>query len=282
MPTAPTSRVLRPLPARPGLFVAAFAAAGSLLILFVVLPLATTIASTTPAELWETLRDPEVTGSLGVTFYAGAWATGLALLTGVPLAYLLARYDFPGKGWIQGGLQLPVVVPHTAAGIALLMVFGRQAYLGRALGALGLDFTDALPGVVVGMLFVGLPFLVNAAREAFALVDPELEQVAATEGASRWQAFAHVTLPQARRGILSGALLMWGRGISEFGAIVILAYHPRIVPVLVYERFIGGGLSAAQPVAVLLLLASLLVFVALQAVLRQGGGEKRKSSTTAG
>ncbi len=247
-----------------------FAAAGALMVLFIVLPLAATVVSTSPERVFETLVDSEVLTSLGLTFYAGAAATVLALVSGVPLAYLLARFDFPGKEWIEGVVRLPVVVPHTAAGIALLMVFGRQGVLGRAFGAMGIGFTDALPGIVVGMLFVGLPFLVDASKEAFALVDPELEMVAATEGATRWQAFFHVTLPQAQRGILSGALLMWGRAISEFGAVVILAYHPRIVPVLVYERFVGYGLTGAQPVAVLLLVSSLVVFVLLQMLLRSG------------
>ncbi len=230
------------------------------------------LLGTTPGALWQTLTDGEVRAALGLTFYAAAWATGLALLTGVPLAYLLARYDFAGKLWLEGLINLPIVIPHTAAGVALLMVFGRQAPLGRALGLAGLQFTDHLPGIVVAMLFVSLPFLVNTAREAFALVDPELEQVAETEGATRWQVFIYVTLPLAWRGVLAGAVMMWGRGISEFGAVVILAYHPKIMPVLVYERFAGFGLDAAQPVAVLLILASFAVFVLLQFLIRQRYG----------
>jgi len=258
---------------RPGLFVLTFAAAGGVLLLFVVLPLASMLLATAPAALWDILCDGEVRAALALTFYAGLWATALALLTGVPLAYLLARYDFGGKAWVEGLVNLPIVVPHTAAGIALLTVFGRRGWLGRPLGAAGLHFTDAAPGVVVGMLFVSLPFLVNAARAAFAGVDPELEQMAAVEGATRWQAFRRVTLPLARRGILAGAVMMWGRGISEFGAVVILAYHPKIVPVLVYERFAGFGLKAAQPVAVLLILASLGVFALLQALLKPRRGQ---------
>jgi molybdate/tungstate transport system permease protein len=244
-----------------------FAAAGALLLLFVVLPLLSTLVRTPISALWQTLIDTEVSASLGLTFYAAAWATVLALFTGVPLAYLLARYHFPGQRWVEGVINLPVVVPHTAAGIALLTVFGRQAPIGRALGVVGMRFTDDVPGIVVGMLFVSLPFLVNAAREAFAMVDPELEGVAQTMGASRWQAFLYVTLPLAWRGIVAGAVMMWGRGISEFGAIVILAYYPKIIPVLVYERFAGFGLTAAYPVAVILILASLAVFVLLQVLL---------------
>ncbi|MBN2501042.1 MAG: ABC transporter permease [Anaerolineales bacterium] len=248
---------------------AAFILAGSLLLLFIILPLLSTLFGTEPAFLRETLTDPAVRSAIAVTFSAAAIATLLAALTGIPLAYLLARYDFRGKVWVEGLVNLPIVVPHTAAGVALLMVFGRQAPLGKAFGAAGLRFVDALPGVVIGMLFVSLPFLVNAAREAFAAIDPELESVAHTMGASHWQTFIYITLPLAWRGVLAGAVMMWGRGISEFGAVVILAYNPKIIPVLVYERFAGFGLRAAQPVAVVLIVASLLVFALIQGLTRR-------------
>ena len=248
-------------------FVICFAAAGTLLLLFVMLPVLSTLAGTSLAALGEALNDSQVRDALALTFYAAAWATALAMLTGVPLAYLLARYDFPGKQLVEGIVNLPIVVPHTAAGIALLMVFGRQAPVGQALGTVGIRFMDDVPGIVVGMLFVSLPFLVNTAREAFALVDPELERMAEAIGATRWEAFRYVTLPLARRGIAAGAVMMWGRGISEFGAVVILAYHPKIMPILAYERFSGFGLNAALPVTVILILASLAVFVLLQVLL---------------
>ncbi len=253
---------------RPDPLIVAFASAGALLLLFVLLPLLSMLLGTQPSALWQSLGDAEVRAALWLTFYGAAWATGLALCTGVPLAYLLARYDFVGKSWVQGVVNLPIVVPHTAAGIALLMVLGRQAPAGRLLEPVGVRFVDDAPGIVMAMFFVSLPFLVNAAQEAFARVDPELECMAQVQGASHSQVFIYITLPLAWRGILSGAVMMWGRGISEFGAVVILAYHPKIVPVLVYERFAGFGLSAAQPVAVLLILASLLVFVLLQALPR--------------
>jgi len=244
-----------------------FTAAGALLVLFVVLPFAAVLLGIQPDLLWATVTDAEVQSSLGFTFYAGAWATLLALFTGVPLSYLLARREFPGKAWVEGLLNLPVVVPHTAAGIALLMVFGREAALGKLFGGAGITFTDEFPGVVVAMLFVSLPFLVSAAREAFARIDPELELMAETLGATRWQAFRYVTLPLAWRGVAAGALMMWGRGISEFGAVVIIAYQPKVIPIVVYERFSGFGLAAAQHVSVLLILASLLVFMLVQALL---------------
>jgi molybdate/tungstate transport system permease protein len=244
-----------------------FSIAGGLLILFVILPLISTILATSPIEFINSFIDPEVLQSITLTFIAAAIATGLALLTGVPLAYLLARHNFAGKRLLESILNLPVVIPHTAAGIALLLVFGRHGMLGQWLSPLGITFTDNLGGIVVAMLFVSLPFLVNLSREAFFMVDEELERVAMTDGASHWQAFWHVTLPLAWRGVLGGAVMMWARGISEFGAVVILAYHPKIAPVLVFERFEGFGLDAAQPIALLLILVALVVFILLRLAL---------------
>jgi molybdate/tungstate transport system permease protein len=211
--------------------------------------------------------DPEVLKSIGLTFGAALISTTIALVTGVPLAYLLARRTFHGKRLLEAILNLPVVIPHTAAGIALLLVFGRRGMLGQWLSPLGITFTDNVGGIVVAMLFVSLPYLVNLSRESFALVDEEYEKVAFTDGASLWQAFFNVTLPLAWRGVLGGAVMMWARGISEFGAVVILAYHPKITPVLVYERFQGFGLDAAQPIALLLILVALVVFISLRLVL---------------
>jgi molybdate/tungstate transport system permease protein len=252
---------------RPAPIFLAFLVLGATLLAFVLLPLLSILLETQLPALWDALRDTEVRSALGVTFYAALCATAIALVTGVPLALLLARHDFRGKAWIEGIINLPIVIPHTAAGIALLMVFGQQAPLGRLLGRVGISFTDDISGIVVAMLFVSLPFLVNGAREAFGAVDQELEQMAALQGASRWQVFRHITLPLSWRGVLAGAVMMWGRGISEFGAVVILAYHPKTIPVLVFERFTGFGLRAALPVAALLILISLLVFVALRALL---------------
>ena len=244
-----------------------FSLAGSLLVFFVVLPIVSTLLATTPAAFLASFGDPEVLHSIGLTFGAAAIATAIAFTTGVPLAYLLARRKFRGKRLLEAVINLPVVIPHTAAGVALLLVFGRRGLIGQWLAPLGITFTDNLGGIVVAMLFVSLPFLVNLSREAFGMVDEELERVAFTDGASLWQAFWHVTLPLAWRGVMGGAVMMWARGISEFGAVVILAYNPKIVPVLVYERFEGYGLDAAQPIALLLILVALVVFILLRLAL---------------
>jgi len=250
-------------------------ATSTVLLLFILLPLLGTFFWTDPGAVGQAIADPVVQDSLTLTFAAAGIATCLAFLFGLPLAYFLARNSFPGKNLLEGIIDLPVVIPHTAAGIALLTVFGRHGLIGQAFVPLGLTFTEDLAGIVVAMLFVSLPFFLDSAREAFAQVDPHLEGVARTLGANAWQTFFRVTFPLAWRGILSGMLLMWARGISEFGAVIILAYNPKIIPVLIYERFSGLGLSAALPVTVVLILVALVVFVILRTLLLPSRNNER-------
>ncbi len=252
---------------------ASFVVLGSLLILFIAWPLLRTVTATSPAILWQTLLDEEVRGSILLTFYGSLIATTIAFVCGIPLAYLLARVDFPGKWLIEGIIDVPIVVPHSAVGIALLMTFGRRSLLGQAFGLFGLKFVSAAPGIVIAMLFVSLPFLVNAAREGFEAVDPRLERVARTLGASPWQAFQRVSFPLAWHNILSGVIMMWARGLSEFGAVVILAYHPMVAPVLLYERFESFGLNYARPVATLMILTCLGTFVLLRVTAGRKGNK---------
>jgi len=252
---------------------ASFVVLGLLLVLFIAWPLLRTVTASNPVILWETVLDEQVRASILLTFGASLVATVIAFVTGVPLAYLLARVDFRGKGLIEGTIALPIVVPHSAAGIALLMTFGRRTLLGQAFGLFGIRFVSAVPGIVIAMLFVSLPFLVSAAREGFEAVEPRLEYVARTLGASPWGAFWRVSFPLAWRSILSGVILMWARGLSEFGAVVILAYHPMVTPILLYERFESFGLSYALPVASLIILVCLVAFAALRATAQ---GERRR------
>ena len=252
-----------------------FSFAGLLLLLFILVPLVVTLLASSPARVASGLADRGVLASLWVTFLAAFLATVIALVIGVPLAYLLARRDFPGKNLVQGIIDLPIIIPHTAAGVALLMVFGRRGLLGGPLQSLGLYFTENIAGIVVAMLFVSLPILVDTARESIALVDERLERVARTLGAGPFSAFRRVTLPLAWRGIVGGSVLMWARGISEFGAVVVLAYNPKAISVLIYERFTGFGLSAALPLTALLLVLALVILVLTRTVLlprRKRGG----------
>lgn len=247
-----------------------FIALGSLLVLFITWPILRTVISSPPSILGRTLADQQVLRAILFTFYSSLIATGVAFVMGIPLAYLLARYSFPGKRLVEGIIDVPIVIPHSAAGIALLLVFSRGSFLGQFFSSIGIQFISSAPGVVAAMLFVSVPFLVDSAREGFEAVDPHLESVARTLGASSWQSFWRVSFPLAWRGILSGLIMMWARGISEFGAVVVLAYHPMIAPVLLYERFVSFGLDYAIPVATLVILISLVVFIILRSISERG------------
>ncbi|MFP3974930.1 MAG: ABC transporter permease subunit [Chloroflexota bacterium] len=243
---------------------------GLVILLFVFVPLFKMIVSSNPSILWETMLDEEVRDAIWLTIYAALIATIAGFVFGVPLAYILARFDFPGKKIVEGFIDVPIVVPHTAAGIALLFVFGKGFFVGKVFGLFGIEFVGAVPGIVIAMLFVSVPFLVDSAKEGFKSVDPRLEKVARTLGASPVRTFTSISLPLAWRSILSGSTLMWARGISEFGAVVMLAYHPMIAPVLVWERFESYGLDYSRPVAVLLILVSLAIFVIFRAIAHRG------------
>ena len=253
------------------LFPAALGIAGVALVALVALPVLAIVLGTSPGSVGATLGEHDVRWSLWVTVISALMATGVGLLLGVPLAYVLARRRFPGKRLVEGLIDLPVVLPHTAAGVALLVVYGHDGILGRLLAPLGITFTDAMPGIVVAMMFVSVPFLVDMAKEAFAAVDERYELVARTLGVSQAMAFWRVALPLAWRGVVAGAVMMWARGISEFGAVVILAYNPKIIPTLVYERYEGYGLKAAEPVALIIIIVALVVFVALRTLLAPRG-----------
>jgi molybdate/tungstate transport system permease protein len=161
---------------------------------------------------------------------------------------------------LQGIIDLPVVVPHPVAGIALVLFLGRRSPLGGALAELGLEFVSHVPGIVAAMLFVSAPILVSGAREAFAAVDPHLERVARSLGDRPWTAFRRVTLPLAGRGVVAASVLAWARSVSEFGAIVVITYNPKVASIYVFDRFTSFGLAAAIPAAVILLLVALTVF----------------------
>lgn len=236
----------------------------SLLILFIGGPLLHLALEARPGGMLAALRDQELLASLWLTVLTASTATLLSVLLGVPLAWLLVRSSFPGRRLVAGLVELPVVVPHPVAGIALLLFLGRQSPIGGTLAKVGLEFVSHVPGIVAGMLFVSAPIVVSAAREAFRTLDPRYERVARTLGDTGWQAFRHVTLPLTGRSIMAGGVLAWARSVSEFGSIVILTYHPKVASVLIYDRFTLFGLPAAVPAAVLLLILALGLFVVVQ------------------
>lgn len=242
------------------------ALAASLFLLFLVAPLLGLVGAGGVAGIRLLFTDAELRSSLLLTVLAATLATILGILGATPIAYLLQRGRFRGRSLLSAILDLPLLIPHPVAGIALLLALGRNTALGSGLWALGLQITGSVTGIVAAMLFVSAPLYVSAAREAFDRVDPRFEGVARTLGDTRWQALRRVTFPLAWRGLLAAAIVMWARAVSEFGAIVILVYHPRVASVLSYERFTAFGLREALPVAAVLLLLAVIPLAALRAL----------------
>jgi molybdate/tungstate transport system permease protein len=250
-------------------FAVFFILLGILLITFVLLPLFKMVFLSDKAALWESLGDSTTMKAIGLSLYAALITTLVGFILGIPLAYVLARYKFPFKSVVEGLVDLPIVVPHTAAGIALLFVFGRSFLIGGWFNSIGIQFVDSLAGIVIAMLFVSVPFLINSAKEGFKRVDVRLENAARTLGASQWQVFYRITFPLAWRSILAGNMMMWARGISEFGAVVILTYYPMTAPTLIYQQFESYGLTKAIPTAAILIITCAVIFIAIRIIMHR-------------
>jgi molybdate transport system permease protein len=225
---------------------------------FLVTPLA--------ALLWRTVPDlpgrgisPLVGDALRLSLLTTLATTAVTVLFGTPTAYLLARYHFRGRAALETLIDLPMVLPPAVAGLALLMAFGRRGLLGGPLAALGLALPFTTAAVIIAQTFVSAPFYIRSARAGFAGVDLRLEHMAATLGVSNWRIFWRVTLPLARRSLLSGAIMTWARALGEFGATIMFAGNfqgrTQTMPLAIYVG-LQEDLSGALTLASILLVVS--------------------------
>ncbi len=237
---------------------------GGLILLFVIAPLASMFLATSPNQIFETTQDQEVIDSIWLTLRVSFLSTLFFAIGAIPLAYFLARTKFKLKKLVNGIVDLPIVIPHSAAGIAILGFISRDSVIGKAASSVGLNFVGHPVGIALAMAFVSIPFLINASRDGFNNVPVKLEKTALNLGASPVRVFFTISLPLAWKNILSGLIMMFARGLSEFGAVVIVAYHPMITPVMIYERFGAFGLKYARPVSVVFILVCLVFFILLR------------------
>ena len=242
---------------------------GGLVLLFIIAPLAGMVLQTSVSEVSGTALEPEVASSIWLTLWTSMAATLILGVISVPFAYLLARKSFPFRRLVLALVDIPIVIPHSAAGIAILGVVSRNTPLGSAAESMGFHFVGGAAGIMVAMAFVSIPFLINAARDGFAAVPERLEKAALSLGASPTRVFFSISVPLAWRAILSGFVLMWARGLSEFGAVVVVAYHPIVTPVLIYERFGAFGLQSARPISVLFIGVCLVFFIVIRLLARE-------------
>ncbi|WEL20643.1 ABC-type sulfate transport system, permease component [Halorhabdus sp. BNX81] len=210
--------------------------------------------------------DPDVLSAIRVSLLTAPVSTAIATVFGVPLAYVLAREQFPGKRIVEALVVLPLVTPPVVGGTMLLSAVGRFTPLGRATAAVGLDITGGYAGVILAQTFVAAPFLIVTARSGFGAVDEDLERAARNLGKGPLATVREVSLPLARGSILAGIVLTFARALGEFGATMMVAYQPHTLPTQIWVTYISGGVEATAPLVIALLAAGLAVVATLQYV----------------
>jgi molybdate/tungstate transport system permease protein len=240
------------------------AGTGVVTLLLIIVPLIQLLLAPSGKSLVAAALDGEVTGAIWLSIKTSVLASMACAFLGLPLSYILARFSFPGRNAVEAILDLPIMIPHPVVGIALLSIISEHHPVGKIFAAIGLKLIGTQWGIVLVLTFVGLPFFIRSTREGFEGIPQRLEKVSRSLGASPLKTFIRVLLPLSWRSILAGFVMSTARGISEFGAVVIIAYHPKIAPVLIFERFENFGLKHSQPVSVLLVMVTLILFLALR------------------
>ncbi|WP_260729754.1 ABC transporter permease [Dactylosporangium roseum] len=237
-------------------------------LLFLILPLAGLLVRAPWTTLPQRLAQPGVLTALRLSLQCATLATLLCLALGVPLAWLLARVDFPGRRLVRALVTVPLVLPPVVGGVALLLVFGRRGLVGEWLdGTFGVTLPFTTTGVVIAEAFVAMPFLIIAVEGALRGADRRYEEAAATLGAGRWTTFTHVTLPLVAPGIAAGAVLCWARALGEFGATITFAGNypgtTQTMPLAVYLA-LETDLDAAIVLSLILLTVSVAILAGLR------------------
>jgi molybdate transport system permease protein len=241
---------------------------GFFLIFLLALPVIALVLESLQVNLPTLLRQPAAASALRLSLQTSSASTLLAILLGTPLAFVLARWPFRGRGAVELLVDLPIVLPPSVAGLALLLAFGRRGLLGAELELLGLNLPFSTLAVVIAQVFVAGPLFVRAARIGFTAVDKQLEESAISEGASQWQLFRFVMVPVALQALLGGALLSWARALGEFGATLLFAGNlvgrTQTMPLAIYV-----GLESNRESAIALSVILLIVSAALLTLLRR-------------
>jgi len=242
------------------------------MLVFLLLPLIALLLRIPLAQLLANLANPEVSQAISLSMITTALTLLLTLLLGTPLAYLLARRRFRGHTALDTLIDLPMVLPPSVAGIALLVAFGRRGLLGQYLSVAGIELAFTTNAVVLAQLFVAAPFYIKAAAAGFAAIDRELEQAAALDGASTFQVFRYVTGPLAWTALFGGAVMTWARALGEFGATIIFAGNfvgrTQTMPLAIYQGF-EQDLNVALTLSVILLAVSFAILFLVKGILRQ-------------
>jgi molybdate transport system permease protein len=216
----------------------------------------------------QALSSPAVVDALWLSAITTAITVVLVLIFGLPLALALARGRMPGRTLVEAIVDLPIVLPPSVAGLALLLVFGRRGVFGDGLAALGLTLPFTTAAVVLAQVFVAAPYFIRSARTGIAAVERELEDAARVDGATERSVFRWVTMPLAAPALAAGLIMCWARALGEFGATIMFAGsfagRTQTLPLLVYGDFQSSDLDSAIAAAVVLVIAAVVALVTVR------------------
>jgi molybdate transport system permease protein len=241
---------------------------GGLIGLFLALPVVALLLRTLASGALGFAGTPIVLDALRLSLSTTAISLVITVCLGTPLAFVLSRRRFRGVGLIETVIDLPIVLPPSVAGLALLLVFGRRGYLGEPVANAGLDIAFTTVAVVLAQVFVAAPFFIRAARAGIASVDADLEDAARVDGASERQIARFVSLPLAAPALAAGLVMSWARALGEFGATIMFAGNlegrTQTLPLAVYSEFQSGSVDRSIAAAAILVVAAAGVLVAVR------------------
>ncbi len=240
------------------------------LCLVVLVPLSTLAfraAALSWQDAWRVVASPRALASYRLSFGASLAAAAVNAIIGVLIAWVLARYRFPGRSLVDAVVDLPFALPTAVSGIALTAVYASNGALGRYLELLGVKAAFSPLGVVIALTFIGLPFAVRTVQPVLEDLEVELEEAAAVLGASRWQTFSHVVLPAVVPAALTGFALAFARALGEYGSVIFISgnmpLRTEIAPLLIMTRLEQYDYAGAAAIAMVLLLASFLLLLGI-------------------
>jgi len=228
-----------------------------------------------PRAFWEAVTDPYALHALKLTFVTAFIMVAVNVVTGTATAWVLVRYEFPGRTLVNALVDLPFAVPTVVTGVMLVALYGPSSVLGAIIGEAGWKVVYDQPGIILALLFVTYPFVIRSVQPVLLELDRAEEEAAATLGAGAFMTFWRVTLPSLRPSILTGAALSFSRALGEFGSVVMVAGNQPLLtktaPIYIFGEVESGNRHGALAVSAVLLACSLLILVGLNALQRRGG-----------
>lgn len=241
--------------------------------LIVLLPLSAVVfksATVSWAQFWTTVSSPRVLASYRLSFGASFVGALINMVFGVLLAWVLVRYEFPGRRFADALVDLPFALPTAVAGIALTAVYSKEGWIGQYLEPLGIKAAFSPLGIMIALTFIGLPFVVRTVQPVLQNLEVELEEVAASLGATRWQTWRRVIFPILMPAVLTGFALAFGRALGEYGSVIFIAGNmpmkTEIAPLLIITKLEQYDYAGATGIALVMLAASFLLLLGINSL----------------